>query len=203
MSESLTRHTFSANDLPDVQDFHCGDEPYEKEVAEWLKGPAVEGVDSAINSIVHPDKPSRVWLYKIGKKIVGFGSLAKSEWRWPGKNNDGFVPLSVIIWIGVQKEFWGKPEGPKDERYSAQILDDLLAEAEAEAKTHSVLGLFVHKDNKRAIKFYKDSGFSDDLVQRVNKETGEVNYFKMFVVLDEDAFQAAVEAAKAARGKKK
>lgn len=133
----------------------------------------------------------------------GFGALAKSDWRWPGKNNDGFVPLSVIIWVGVQKEYWGKPEGPKDERYSAQILDDLLAEADADAKTHSVLGLFVHKDNHRAIKFYKDAGFSDDLEQRKDKVTGEVKYYKMFVVLDDDQFEEAVEAARSAKGKKK
>jgi hypothetical protein len=198
MSDPLTRHMFSEDDLPDVQDFHCGDEPYEKEVADWLKGPDEPGVDCAVNSIKDPDQPSRVWLYKVGEKIVGFGSLAKSKWRWPGKNNDGFVPLSVIIWVGVPKEFWGKPEGPKEERYSAKILDDLLAEADSDAKTHSVLGLFVHKDNHRAIKFYKNSGFNDELVQRVDKE-----YVKMFVVLDDEAFEAAVEAAKASRGKKK
>jgi GNAT superfamily N-acetyltransferase len=192
MPDTLIRHPFTAADLPAVQDFNCGDEPYEIEVADWLKGPEEPDSDCAVNSIKHPTKPSRVWLYRLGEQIVGFGSLAKSEWRWPGKNNDPSIPLSVIIWVGVQKDFWGKPEGPKEERYSAKILDDLLAEAEESAKTHPVLGLFVHKDNARAIKFYKNAGFSDELVQRVEK----TQHYKMFVILDDDAFEEVVKAAK-------
>ena len=43
-----------------------------------------------------------------------------------------------------------------------------------DAKTHPVLGLFVHKDNKRAIKFYKDAGFSDELEQRVQDRTADL-----------------------------
>jgi ribosomal protein S18 acetylase RimI-like enzyme len=70
-----------------------------------------------------------------------------------------------------------------------------VAEAAADARTHPVLGLFVHKDNKRAIKFYKDAGFSDELVQRVDKATGEVEYYKMFIVLDDDALQELVRDA--------
>jgi hypothetical protein len=189
--ERLTRHSFSAADLVDLQDFHCGDEPYEIEVADWLKGPDEPGRDCAVNSIKHPDKPSRVWLYKIDTEIVGFGALAKSKWRWTGKNNDPSIPLSVIIWVAVQKKFWGKPEGPKEERFSALILGDLIAEAQEDAKTHPVVGLFVHKGNNRAIKFYKDAGFSDELVQPINKE-----YYKMFIVLDDEAL---VEILKNAR----
>jgi hypothetical protein len=167
MAHELTRHVFTRLDLPSVQDFDCGDEAYEKEVADWLKG--AEGADSAITSINHPTKPSRVWLYKLGKEIIGFGALAKTDWRWPGKNNDPKLPLSILIWIGVQKKYWGQPSGPKEERYAAQILDDLVAEASDDAKTHPVLGLFVHKDNARAIRFYKNAGFSDELEQRVER----------------------------------
>lgn len=196
MAQSLTRQIFTSADLPDVQNFHCGDDPFELEVANWLKGTAGPDVDSAVNSINHPDKPGRVWLYKLGERLVGFGALAKTDWRWPGKNNDPKLPLSIIIWVGVQKEFQGQPDGPKEERYSAQILDDLVAEAEEEGKTHPVLGLFVHKNNKRAIKFYKDAGFSDELVQRKDKETGEVEYYKMFVVLDDEALASIIKAAK-------
>ena len=58
--------------------------------------------------------------------------------------------------------------------------------------THPVLGLFVHKDNKRAIKFYKDAGFSDELEQRVDKS----GHLKMFIVLDAEALEAAIAAAK-------
>ena len=195
MADSLTKHLFTADDWADVQDFDCGDEPYEKEVSDWLKGPDDPTVDSALASIKHPEKPGRVWLYRSAGDIVGFGALAKTDWRWPGKNNDPKLPLSIIIWVAVQKKYWGQPEGPKEERYSAQILDDLVAEAEQDGKTHPVLGLFVHKDNQRAIKFYKEAGFSDELVQRVEK-TG---LYKMFVVLDDEAYQAVIEEAKKAK----
>lgn len=198
MSEPLTRHVFSADDLPDVQDFYCGDEPYEKEVADWLKGPAVGGVDNAVNSIVHPDKPSRVWMYKIDGQLIGFGALAKTDWPWPGKNNDPKLPLSIIIWVGVDKKYQGQPLGPKEGRYSAQILDDLVAEAEVDAKTHPVLGLYVDQNNKKAIRFYKEAGFSDELPQRVEK----IGLYKMVIVLDDEALVATLEAAKAS-GKKK
>jgi GNAT superfamily N-acetyltransferase len=202
MAEGLSKQLFTAADLPDVQDFDCGDKPYEKEVSDWLKGPEEPDKDCAVNSIKHPAKPSRVWLYKLDEKIVGFGALAKSEWRWPGKNKDPYIPLSVIIWVAVQKEFWGKPEGTGEEKYSVQILDDLLAEAEEDAKTHPALGLFVHKDNGRAIKFYKNAGFSDELVHLFNKQTKEVEYYKMFVILDDEAFKKTVEDAKNAPKKK-
>jgi GNAT superfamily N-acetyltransferase len=192
MAETLTRHVFTKANLPDVQDFYCGDEPYEMEVANWLKGSDEDGVDSALNSINHPERPSQVWLYKLGEKLVGFGSLAKTDWRWPGTNNDPKLPLSIIIWIGVQKDYWGQPPGPKEEWFSTQILDDLVAEAQQHAKTHPVLGLFVHKDNTRAIRFYKESGFSDQLVQRVAK-TG---LYKMFIVLDDEALVAALGSAR-------
>lgn len=76
MSEPLSKHVFSASDLPDVQDFHCGDQPYEQEVADWLKG---NDVDCAVNSIAHATKPSRVWLYKTGEKIVGFGASPRAS----------------------------------------------------------------------------------------------------------------------------
>jgi|GEM_PF-2076811 len=202
MADSLSKHVFTAADLPDVQDFDCGDKPYEKEVSDWLKGPEEDGRDCAVNSIKHPEKPSRVWLYKLGEQIVGFGALAHSKWRWPGKNNDPSIPLSIIIWVAVHKDFWGKPKGTEEEKYSVQILDDLVAEAEADAQTHPALGLFVHKDNGHAIKFYKDAGFSDELVHPINKQTKEVEYYKMFVILDDAAFAKTVKDAKNASKKK-
>ena len=136
-----------------------------------------------------------MWLYKLDDKLIGFGALAKTEWRWPGKNNDPRLPLTIVIWLGIQNEFRGQPPSPKEGRYAARILDDLVAEAEVDARTHPVLGQFVHKDNKRAIKFYKDAGFSVELVQRVNKTTGEVEYYKMFIILDNEALQELVTNA--------
>ena len=51
MADSLTKHPSTADDWAAVQDFDCGDEPFEQEVADWLRGPAEPGVESALNSI--------------------------------------------------------------------------------------------------------------------------------------------------------
>ena len=63
---SLTKQPFAESNWAAVQSFDCGEAPFEKEVADWLKGSGEPGVDSALNSIRHPQKPSRVWLYKLG-----------------------------------------------------------------------------------------------------------------------------------------
>jgi GNAT superfamily N-acetyltransferase len=199
MTNRLTKHPFTADDIADVQDFDCGDAPYEKEVADWLKGPDDPAIDSALTSIKHPQRPGRVWLYKLDDDLVGFGALAHTEWRWPGKNNDPKLSLSVIIWVAVQRKYWGQPAGARENRYAAQILDDLVAEAAQDANTHPVLGLFVHKANQKAIKFYKNAGFSDELVHRRDKVTNEIEYYKMFIILDDPAFEAAIGAAKKAK----
>jgi len=108
MNAGLTKHVFTKSDWADVQNFNCGDRAFEQEVANWLKGADTLGTDSALNSINHSDKPCRVWLYKLDGVLVGFGSLAKTEWRWPGKNNDPKLPLTIVIWVGLQKEFQGR-----------------------------------------------------------------------------------------------
>jgi hypothetical protein len=38
MSMQLTKHLFTEADWEDVQSFDCGDEPHEREVADWLNG---------------------------------------------------------------------------------------------------------------------------------------------------------------------
>jgi ribosomal protein S18 acetylase RimI-like enzyme len=188
MSIPLKKQTFSEANWAEVQNFDCGSEPYELEVSAWLKGQA--GEDSALTSIHHPEKPGRVWLYKLpDNTLVGFGALAKSEWRWKGKK-DPKIALSIIIWIGLQKEFRGQPPGPKEDRYSTQILDDLIAEALESQETHPVLGLFVHRDNVRAIRLYQRAGFMENL-----EPTKDGQYLRMAVVLNPEVLRRVLAAA--------
>ena len=190
---SLTKHLFSDEDLASVQDFDCGSAPYELEVSNWLKGSADQ--ESAIASIHHPVRPCKVWLYKLEDgTLVGFGALGKSEWRWKG-NKDPRVPVTVIIWVGLQKEFQGQPPppSPKEQRYSVRVLDDLINQASEDKETHPVLGLFVHKDNVKAIRLYQAAGFTDDLDPLRNK-AGEIEYLRMAVILDVDSLLGALPA---------
>ena len=184
----IIRTRFAYADLESVQQFDCGDEPYEREVANWIRGKEGAEIDSALTSINHPDHPGRVWLYKLTTgTIVGFGSLGYSEWRWKGKK-DPKVPVTLIIWVGLQREFQGKPEGAvRDHKYSTIILNDLIKEAEKDRETHPVIGLLVHKDNVRAIKLYERFGFAQGFEPIRNKATKEIEYIRMAVVFDDEA----------------
>jgi ribosomal protein S18 acetylase RimI-like enzyme len=184
MPDGLAKHVFTEDDWEEVQSFDCGDEPFAREVTDWLRGPF--GSDSALTAIRHPDRPCRVWLYRLEDgALVGFGALGKSEWRWKGKK-DPKVPLTVIVWVGIGKEFRGQPPGLREGRYSAQILDDLIAEALEDQETHPVLGLFVQTANVRAIELYRRAGFTEELEPFVDKQTG-VEYRRMAMVLNPEA----------------
>jgi ribosomal protein S18 acetylase RimI-like enzyme len=76
--------------------------------------------------------------------------------------------------VAIQKRFWGKPDGPKEGRYSSQILDHLVTEAASLPVTVSVLGLFVHPENQRAIKAYERAGFQHFALTYTDKATGIV-----------------------------
>lgn len=189
----LLRKPFTESDLDSVEGFHCGDAPFEREVAAWLKGK--EG-DCAIASITHPTRPARVWLYtNPDGTLVGFGALGRSDWRWKGKN-DPKVPVTLIIWVGLCVDFQGKPENvPREQKYSTIILNDLIDEAQKEQESHPVIGLLVHKDNLRAIKLYERFGFVSGFEPHIDKITGW-EYTRMAVVLDPTALLRLRDAKK-------
>lgn len=76
--------------------------------------------------------------------------------------------------VGIQQAFWGKPDGPPNERYSAQILDHLIFQAMRHTERHPLLGLFVHPLNARAIRVYEKAGFEHFSKTYRDPETGVV-----------------------------
>jgi hypothetical protein len=78
----------------------------------------------------------------------------------------------LIPAVAVQKEFWGKPDGPKEGRFSFQILDHLVSEAARLPVSVPVLGLFVHPQNQRATKAYQRAGFQPFSQTYTDKATG-------------------------------
>ena len=92
--------------------------------------------------------------------------------------------MAVIPAVAIQKKWWGKPDGPREERYSAQILDHLILEATKLAVP--VLGLFVHPANVRACKVYERSGFQAFSRTYTDKATG-VTYRSMLRLLSSAA----------------
>lgn len=83
---------------------------------------------------------------------------------------------------GVNKRYWGQPPGAREQRYSAQILDDLIAEARKHLAERPILVLYVNESNTRAIKFYEQAGFIELHKPFKDKNSGFVNK-RMVLVL--------------------
>ncbi|MBI3821661.1 MAG: GNAT family N-acetyltransferase [Planctomycetes bacterium] len=147
-----------------VKGFSCGDEAYEQDLARWLREDAAQTLAGG----------GKVWLYATeAKEIVGFGSLAITRWNFP-ESASNRVSLALIPAVALQKQFWGKPDGPRENRYSSQILDHLLTEAARLKIDVPILGLFVHPENKRAIKAYERAGFTLFAKTYFDKATGVI-----------------------------
>ena len=149
---------FSEDDLPELVDFDCcgdSDTPWARAADEWLLGSDVWQSKR---------RGTRVWLYRLGSGVVvGFGSLGMTRRRWPPPDG-GYRNLLIIPMLGIDYRFQGGPTA--SEKYSHQIVRHLLHEASqlvqqeaAGRSTSSVLTLWVHKDNKRAMKLYERFGF--------------------------------------------
>lgn len=149
MTALLVAIPFDESLLSHVQGFSCGEEGYERELADWIR----------LESIPAIRRGGKVWLYATeAREVVGFSSLAITRWRYPSPS-DKRVSLAIIPAVAIQKSFWGKPAGPPEGRYSSQILDHLLDEAGRLPLDQPSIGLFVHPDNGRAIRAYERAGF--------------------------------------------
>jgi hypothetical protein len=157
MADTLRTCEFSAELLGAVQHFDCGDRPWEREVAEWIKGRPVG--DSVIEAMAKTPA-TRVWLYlSEDGSVVGFGSLGETTWRWPDSKRSPRVRVGVIPMLGLDRLFQGKPDGAGSGKYSYQILGDLLLKAREAG--YALLGLFVHRDNAKAKALYLKAGFAE------------------------------------------
>jgi ribosomal protein S18 acetylase RimI-like enzyme len=179
MAHELKKIPFAEDLLPKVQAFACGDEPWQREVSDWIKAP--RGASGAVDEL---ERGARVWLYVTEDgDLVGFGSLAATTQRWPGAKSPP-VPATVIPMLGVDGKFWGQPPGPLEDRYSARLLDDLIEEARAQRHERPILVLYVHVENLRGIRFYERAGFTELHKPYTDKRTGQ-QYKRMVLVLNE------------------
>jgi ribosomal protein S18 acetylase RimI-like enzyme len=129
---------------------------------------------------------TQVWLYLTPEgEPVGFGSLAAASQRWP-RAKDPQIAASLIPMLGVDRKYWGQPPGSPEDRYSARILDDLIAEASIHRQERPILILYVHVDNARGIRFYECAGFAELHKPYRDKRTGW-EHKRMVLVLSEPA----------------
>jgi hypothetical protein len=196
MPSNLQKEPFTAAKLDEAQQFECGDRPCQKEVSDWLKRPL--GEDGALTSISNRKKPGRVWLYRLDETLVGYGALAKSNWRWQGEEDPG-IPVTMVIWYAVHKDFQGQPPGPREDHYSFQIFDDLVAIANKDQIESPLMVLYVHNENNKAIAVYHDYGFTDDGFDLSIRDEGP--HHKMYLILNERVLVAMLEEGYKKMGK--
>jgi GNAT superfamily N-acetyltransferase len=149
MPDPLHFVAFTPDLLDEVQDFDCGEQPFQQELAEWIQKDAVPAMA----------RGTKVWLYvNQAGEVVGYGSLGVTRWKYPDAASRR-AELLIIPAVALRKAFWGKPDGPPKERYSSQIMEHLLAEALAWPGKPLAVGLFVRPENVGAIKLYERFGF--------------------------------------------
>jgi hypothetical protein len=87
------------------------------------------------------------------------------------------TPITLIPALGLQTHFQGKPEGvPDAEKYAVQIVNHLIYEARWKlTERQPYLALYVHPDNHRAVRFYREKiGFKDFAKTWLNPDNGAV-----------------------------
>jgi ribosomal protein S18 acetylase RimI-like enzyme len=174
MSSKLRSKIFSVADLPGVQGFECGGDPWHKERALWIKRDATHP-QSALQSM--REHNTGVWLYYAPPgDLVGYGSLGTTNRPLPPSGKGKPVQLGVIPSLAIQSAFKGQPKDcPREERYAYQIISHLLLRARE--RGHSIVLVDVHEQNHEARLFYERVGF-------VAFGNIRQNHLRMFVNLE-------------------
>jgi len=117
---------------------------------------------------------NQVWLYaNEAAELVGFGTYGTtSRWIWPEDQRNQRVIAHHIPMLGIDRRFRSCPAGLKNERYSAQIVDDLIEVSRSETAPDIVpiLTLFVHPENIGAIRLYEGGNGRVDLNPQAESE---------------------------------
>ncbi len=146
---------FNESHLDEVHSFYCGPEPYSKPLSDWIKAP-VSNPQSALHSIRH--RQTTAWLYYTeGGDLAGYGSLALARANLAPRS-DPSADVAVIPMLALRFDLRGKPEGPKEMRYSRRIMRHVIEEAAHRLATRYIV-LVVDRRNFRAHRLYREFGF--------------------------------------------
>ncbi|OAI45626.1 hypothetical protein AYO44_12615 [Planctomycetaceae bacterium SCGC AG-212-F19] len=85
MPSFLRKIPFTDELLPAVQGFFCGNEDWERPLAEWITaGPQVK--NGALYELKKRKGKLQVWLHvNEHNDLVGYSSLGESNWPWQGE----------------------------------------------------------------------------------------------------------------------
>lgn len=159
----LAKVQFTEQDFDAVQGFACGNEPWELYLAQWITNTAVQDERTIVDLLRDGTK---VWLYYAGQgNLVGYGSLGVTRWKYPEPFGPTTATIGVIPAVAVSSAYQGQPLGDWRQRYSTEILMDLITTAtqnySAGVFPDPALGLFVDTRNVRAKTVYTRLGFTD------------------------------------------
>jgi ribosomal protein S18 acetylase RimI-like enzyme len=151
MPPLLEAAEFLPASLPLVADFSCGDTIWGTAMNDWIKSPPTARFGTSRHDTI-------VWLYyHPDGRIVGFGSLGTTQWKYPPPNGPR-KEFSYIPALAIQTFFQHlPPDGLNNPRFSHQILADLIAKAVSQSSDY--VALLVHPENLCAIAVYRRFGF--------------------------------------------
>ena len=162
--DTLAYVPFTPDMLDAVRGYNYGDEPHQQELALWMLNDALPAMT----------RGTKVWLYRNqAGDFIGYGSLGTTRWHYPDPTSRKAV-LVIVPAVAIRQEFWGKPDGATDDRYSSQIMRHLLQEADAWPGEPPAVGLFVHPSNSAAAKLYERFGFQRFFHSSTDPDTGVV-----------------------------
>ncbi len=167
----LSTLKFDESQLFRANSFRCGDEPWEIEVADWIKAEAGKG--GALDDVANGK--CDVWLYlnETGD-VVGFSSLGATKWKYP-QNSSQRQQINVIPNVAIASDFQGRG-------HFRTVMEHLFAQAKKRSERLPLIGLFVDPRNSAAIDIYKRFGFETFHHDYYDPDTG-VRYISMIAAL--------------------
>jgi hypothetical protein len=172
MPDFITCEKLTLDKLQLFGNFDCGDEPWSSAVCDWIRGMSRDCAELDIKK-----RRCRTFLYRnSAEQVIGFGAIGTTNGEWP-RSEDPRLPVAIIPWLGIGRQFHGLPKGNDEIRYADQILADLVYKAKDTGRRYLVL--FVDPRNARAIRLYERNGF-----EKSNKLLNEGEHMGMFLDLE-------------------
>jgi GNAT superfamily N-acetyltransferase len=132
-------------DSPEIRAFSCGSNPWDEEVATFLR--------SSEAWRAHRSGKSATMLYFTNEReesLVGFFNIAKRTVGYPHFKGARRVPCFLITFVAVSVQHQGN-------RYFSRMLEDIVRAAPAAEM--AAIYLLVDERNNEAITRYKRKGF--------------------------------------------
>jgi len=158
----LDARRLSADDLPFIRKFSCGDAWWEQEVTNFLQASAWEAQqrgDSMTTLFSEPGNPEIIGFMTVAD--IGLQTKHMKEKLGYADWDDvelSRVPAVHIVYFGVHRDKQSRASGTE---ILTRLLEGLAAPSVDLLHRPRFIHLNVWKVNSRAVKFYRDNGFKE------------------------------------------